>query len=321
MAVVTNQPIQLSYFVQDITTALLTYNRLRWHRSRTGPNGVYEPATAAVPAAAVLTATAITPHALNGKTLSFKANGASTVDVTFATPDPVTTAQAASEINLATPLVVASDAGGYLRLTTVTTGSGASVEILDSNAAPSLGFLVGAGAVGVDQDTILLAGTHEYFYTDQNSDRDFWYRVEFRNSVTAKTTGPGIQFPANQPQHIPKSQTIVGYVRLADMTGMPIEGRRITFANPFLPNTVVDQNTRWGIFRHYLEMQTDRNGYAEVRLLRGMTVDVAIEGTNFVRRIQIPTTGDVVDILDPALVTQDEFGIQEQNVDFAIRLS
>jgi len=321
MAVVTNQPIQLSYFVQDITTALLTYNRLRWHRSRTGPSGVYEPATAAVPATASLLATAVTPHALNGKTLSFKVNGSSTVDVTFATPDPVTTAQAAAEINAATPLVVASDAGGYLQLTTVTTGSGASIEILDGTAAPSLGFLVGAGAVGLDQDTILLAGTHEYFYTDQNSDREFWYRVEFRNSVTAKTTGLGVPFPANQPQHIPKAQTIVGYVRLADLTGMPIEGRRITFANPFLPNTVIDQNTRWGIFRHYLEMQTDRNGYAEVRLLRGMTVDVAIEGTNFVRRIQIPTTGDVVDILDPALAAEDEFGIQEQNVDFAIRLS
>ena len=321
MAVVTNQPIQLSYFVQDIASALLTYNRVRWHRSRTGQNGVYEPATSAVPTAAVLTGSAASPHALNGKTLSFVVSGVSTVSVTFAAPDPVTTAQAAVAINAATPLVVASDVGGLLSLTTVTTGSGASIEILESTAVPALGFVAGDGAVGTDQDTVLVAGTHEYFYTDQNSDRDFWYRVEFRHSVTNKTTGLGVPFPANQVQHVPKSRTIVGYVRLADLSGLPIEGRRITFANPFLPNTVVDQNTRWGIFRHYLEMQTDRNGYAEVRLIRGMTVDVAIEGTNFVRRIQIPTTGDVVDILDPALVTQDEFGIQAQNVDFAIRLS
>ena len=320
MSVVTNQPIQLSYFVQDITSALLTYNRLRWHRSRTGQYGLYEPATAPTPTAAVLVGTASGPHQLNGKTLSFRVNGVTTVNVTFANPDPVTTAQVVAAIVLATPLVTPADDGnGRLQMTSVITGSGASIEILESDAAPFLGFATGDGAVGQDADTILVSGTHEYFYTDQNSDREFWYRVEFRHSVTLKTTGLGVPFPANKVQQVSKSLTIVGYVRMSDMSGFPIECRRITFANPFLPNTVVDQTTRWGIFRHYAQIETDRNGYAEIRLLRGMTVDVSIDGTGFVRRIQIPTTGDVVDILDPALVVQDEFGIQEPNIDFAIR--
>jgi hypothetical protein len=319
MAVVTNQPIQLSYFVQDITSALLTYNRIRWHRSRSGQNGLYSAATATLPTTASLVGTAVTPHQINGKTLTFKVGGTSTVSVTFANPDPVTTAQAATAINAATPLVVASDDGGYLRLTTVTTGSISSVEITGGSAAPFLGFSVGDGAVGQDQDTILVAGTHEYFYTDQNSDRDFWYRVEFFNTVSGQTTGLGVPFPANQVQRLPSSKTIVGYVRLSDLSGYPIEGRRITFANVFLPNTVIDQNTRWGIFRHYAQMETDRNGYAEIRLIRGAQLDISIDGTGFVRRILVPSTGDVVDLLDPALVVQDEFGIQEPQIDFAIR--
>jgi len=318
VAVVTNQPIQLSYFVQDIASALLTYNRIRWYRSRTGQYGIYEQATADLPAVASIKGTAATPHQINGKTLTLKVNGVSTVNVTFADPDPVTTAQAAAAISAATPLLTAVDDGGYLKISTVTTGSSASVEALESAAAAFLG-LTGAAAVGQDQDTILVGGTHEYFYTDQNSDRDFWYRVEFRHNVTLKTTGVGVPFPANQAQKIPTSKTIVGYVRLADLSGYAIEQRRITFANPFLPNTVVDQTRRWGIFRHYAQIETDRNGYAEIRLIRGMSVDISIDGTGFVRRILVPSTGDVVDLLDPALVVQDEFGIQEPQIDFAIR--
>lgn len=321
MSTVTNQPIQMSYFVADIATAVVTYDRLRWHRSRTGADGVFEAATAPAPVAAVLVGTGSSPHALNGKTFSFKVDGTTVVDVTFAAVDPVTTAQAVIEINGATAAVIASDADGYLQLTTASTGSAASIEILSSTAASSLGFVVGDGAVGQDTDTTLVAGTHEYFYTDNNSDDSFWYRVEFYNSTTGDTTGTGVAFPANSATHIPKSRTMVAYVRLADMSGMPIEGRRITVANVFLPNLVTSQNLRWGIFRHYVEMVTDGNGYAELRLLRGMQVDVTIEGTNFVRRLTIPSSGDSVDLLDPALAAEDEFGIQDPNIDFAIRLS
>lgn len=321
MAVVTNEPIQLSYFVQDITTAVATFSRLRWWRSRTGQYGVYEAATSPALAAATILGTMQEPHQLNGRVLSFVVDGTVTVDVTFASVDPVTTAQACVEINNATPNVVATDDGGYLRLTAVSLGSNSSIAILDSDAAPFLGFVVGDGAVGGDVDTTLVAGTHEYFYIDSNSADDFWYRVEFWNPSTGDTTGTGVPFPANSAQHISKSKTIVCYVRLADMSGLPIESRRVTFSNPFLPNTVIDQNSRWGIFRHYAQMSTDRNGYAEIRLLRGIDVDIVIEGTNFVRRITIPSTGSEVDLLDPALSTTDELSIQEPVINFAIRLS
>jgi hypothetical protein len=321
MAVVTNEPIQLSYFVQDITTAVATFSRLRWWRSRTGQYGVYEAATSPALWAATLLGTMQEPHQLNGKVFNFKVGGTTTVAVTFAAVDPVSTATAAMEINNATGAVIATDEGGYLRLTTVDSGSNSSIEILDGDAAPFLGFVVGDGAVGGDVDTTLVAGTHEYFYIDNNSADDFWYRVEFFNPSTGDTTGTGVPFPANSATHISKSKTIVCYVRLADMSGLPIEGRKVTFANPFLPDTVIDQNSRWGIFRHYAQMSTDRNGYAEIRLLRGINVDVVIEGTNFVRRIQIPTTGSEVDLLNPTLAVQDEFGIQEPQINFAIRLS
>ncbi len=319
MAVVTNEPIQLSYFVQDIATALATFDTLRWWRSRTGQYGVYEAATATTPTPATLLGAALEPHQLNGRVLNLRIGGTNTASVTFSSTDPVSTADAVAEINGAVGSIIATDEGGYLRLTTVAVGSNASVEILEGDGGIYLGFAVGDGAIGTDFDTTLVAGTHEYFYIDNNSADAFWYRVEFLNFATGDTTGTGVPFPSNSAAHISKSKTIVCYVRLADMSGLPIDSRRITFANPFLPNTVIDQNSRWGVFRHYQQMETDRNGYAEIRLLRGISVDISIDGTGFVRRIVIPSTGSEVDLLDPTLVVRDEFGIQEPQIDFAIR--
>ena len=317
MAKVTNQPIQLSYFIRDITTALVTYNRLRWHRSEDGPNGTFEARTQPAATAAVLDSTLTEPHQLSGKELKFQV-GTAEVALTIAAADPVTTADLITEIIGATALVTPSDPGdGSLRLTTVTTGSNASIKILDGEGNPFIGWVEGDGALGQDPDTVLVSGTHEYFYTDQNSDREWWYSVEFYHSSTLATTGLGTPFPANQVDAVPKSQTIVAFIRLADLTGCPIEGRKVTLHNVFLPNIV----SGFGIFRHATSMVTDRNGYAEVRLVRGMDIDISIDGSGFVRRLTIPTAGDIVDLLDPALVTQDEFSIQEANIDFAIRTS
>lgn len=322
MTTVTEIPIQLNYFVADMATALATFDTIRWHRSRTGAYGYYDPATAAVAAPASLLNSKITPHQLNGKTLKFRVNGVTNVSITFASADPITSTQAANEINLATGLVVAADDGnGYLLMTTVMTGSDASIEIQDGDANPFLGYTERQGAVGVDVDTPLVLGTHEYFWTDENSSPDFWYRVEFLNSTTFKTSGLGVPFPAVSATTVSKSRTIVAFLRLADFSGNPISGRRITLANTFEPNLVQDMTYNWGVFRSYTDMVTDGNGYAEIRLLRGMLLDIAVEGTNFVRRLRIPTTGDSVDLLDPALVAEDEFGIQQPKIDFAIRTS
>lgn len=325
MATVTSQPLQLSYFVADITTALLTYNRLRWWRSETGVNGLYTERTQAAATAAILDSVLTEPHQLNGKEIKFRVNGVTEVAFNVAAADPVTTADLISEITGATALVTPTDPGdGTLRMTTVSTGSGASIEILDGDANVFLGWAEGDGAIGQSTDTVLVSGTHEYYFTDQNSDRDWWYKVEFYHSSTLVTTGQGVPFPANASDKVPVSQSIVGYVRLADLSGNGLEGRNITFFNVGMPNNIAvvqgQVTTNWGVSRQYAQINTDRNGYAEIRLLRGITIDINIEG-GFTRRIAVPTTGDAFELLDPTLQVQDEFGIQEPDIPFAIRTS
>lgn len=318
--VVTHQPIQLSFFIADIDTVLTTYDSVRWWRSRTGQSGLFEPATFTIVKPAVLEGSKVGPFQLHGKTLSIRVNGVTQVDIPFTDPDPVTITQVLAAITGATGLVVPSNDGGKLVLTTVTTGSVSSIEILVSEAAPFLGFDTDAAALGLDADTLLVVGVHEYFFLDQNSSPEFWYRAELRDDLTFQTAGLGVAFQAG-PEHIADDLLITAFIRLNDLRGQPIQGREVTFVNALLPNVVTSGSTRYGIFRRALTMSTDKNGYAEIRLLRGMKIDISVDGTDFIRRLQIPSTGDSVDLLDPALVSEDEFGIQQPDIDFAVRTS
>lgn len=317
MPIVTNVPLTLAFVVPNITDILVTFNRLVWYRSRTGIDGLYEPATGPVAVEAAMTGREVEPFKLNGKTLSLLINGITQVDVAFAGADPYDLATAISDINGATGLVVASATDGALTLTTVLTGSDASIKILSSDAAPYLGFDTDQAVVGLDANITLVGGTYQYFYTDANSDPSFYYRTQFYNSTSLEVSELSVPFTADQSQVVPYSNTAVGYVQLADMMGRAIPGRKITIAAVFQPNTVAD----YGMFRQYQTIETDRTGYAETRLLKGAKVDVSIDGTGFIRRITVPDDLDVFNFLSPDLVVDDEFGIVDLNIDFAIRTS
>lgn len=318
MPIVTQLPLTLAFLVQDITTALLTFNRLEVFRSRTGADGIYDAAMAAAAAPAVLTARNRQPHQLSGKTLSILVNGAVQVDVTFAGPDPYTTAAVIADIIGATALVTpTAGPNTELVLTTVATGSASSIKILESEAAPFLGFDTDQASIGLDAYIPLVVGDHEYRYTDQNADPSFFYKWRLRHSISMQVSEFSVPIPGSEVLGLDYDTTIGCFFKTFDMQGRPIKGRRATIANQFLPNL----SNGGGVFRHFLELVTNDVGYAETRLIRGMQVDFSIEGTNFVRRLQIPTVGDIVDLFDPALVVMDEFGIQEPNIDFAIRLS
>jgi len=317
MPVVTNTPLTLPFVVPDITSVLDTFDRIRWYRSRTGVDGLYEAATGPSATVAAVSGSLVGPFQVTGKTLSFRVNGLTKVDVAFSGSDPVSAANVAAAINLATGLVVAApNTDGTLKIPTVATGSAASIEILSSEAAPFLGFDVGAAAVGLDLDTTLMAGTYQYFYTDQNSSSDFWYRTQYLSSSTAQISELSTPFTADQAQVVPLSSTAVAFVQIADASGRAISGKRVSIGVMFQPNRV----NGYAVFRNYQVMQTDRNGYAQIRLIKGTTIDFNVDGSDFTRRIVVPNT-DVFDLFDPSLVVEDEYGIQQPDIDFAVRTS
>lgn len=315
MAVVTNTPLTMAYAIPDIADVLSAFTRLRAWRSRDGELGLYEPATAPSAGVASVLGSLLEPHALNGKTLTIKINGTTTVDVAFAGADPYSSTAAATEIDAASALITATNEGGRVRISTVATGSGASLE-LSGDAAPYLGFESGTAAVGLDADLVLVGGTYQYFYTDQNSSSEFYYRFQYINHSTLDTSELSVPVQGDPYQVVNYSLTSLGYVSFVDLQGRGIPKRKVTISTVFQPNAIGDNL----LARHNSTVETDGRGYAEVRVLRGAVVDVSVDGTGIVRRITVPST-DVFNFFDPALVPHDEFGIAELNIPFAIRTS
>lgn len=315
---VTNQTITQIFLVPDVSSKLMAYDRIRWYRSSTGRSGLYEAATAEDPEAAALLGT-IQTRALHGTSLRLRVNGTTTVEVLFTDANPVTPAQVSAAISDAAVDLSATQDGNALRIATALTGAGASLEVLESDAAALLGFLPGETAVGLSADSALLNNISEYQFVDHQSSPQHWYMIEYRDSMTEFASPKSVAFPSRPTEGVPLNKLIGCFVRLCDLAGRPLMGRKVTIHNVFMPNRVEADGKSWGVFRQYEELITDPNGYAEAFLIRGSTIDMTISGTGFSRRIVIPLTGTIVDLLDPSLDTEDEFGIQASQIDFAIR--
>lgn len=318
MADVTHTPLTLSYFIRDISLVLQTYNRLRWFRGRT-ETGAFEQITTTTPGPAVMRLSGASLYQVVGLPFRFTV-GISEVEVIFTGVGALTPAQVVTQIEAATGLVEAEVDGDDVVVTSATLSTVASLLVGDGEANAFFGVSEGDGFLGLDADSVLVPDVHEYFLTDSNSDTEFWYRVQFWHSTTLERSPRTIAFPANQAQRVPYVDTIVAFVKLASLTGEPICGREVVLYNTAMPN-LAGSDPRWGVFRQYEKLTTDKNGYAEIRILRGITVEMSVVGTGFVRRIGIPLEGSQVNLLDPELVLEDEFGIQEPSIDFALRLS
>jgi hypothetical protein len=315
--IVTKQAIEQVFLAPEISLKLFEFDRLRWYRSTTGRNGYFEAATQDTAKPARLQAQQVS-RALANKTLSLRIDGTVRHSVTFEGPDPVSMAQVAAAIEIPNVLIAYGE-GSLLLLETVATGSGASLEVFASDGAAYLGFLTGESAIGQDADNLLAPGVSEYRYPDQQSSPSAFYQVEFRNSLTGRVSARSAAFQSRLQDSVPLSHLIGCFIRLSDLQGRPLGGRRVYIHNVLMPNRIMADGKSWGLFRQYEEMVTDPNGYAEIFLVRGADVDVTVAGTGFTRRLKIPTTGTLVNLLDPTLEVRDEFGIQSPTIDFAIR--
>ncbi len=320
----TNMRITQVFLLPDPHLQSARFNRVRWYRSTTGPAGYFEAVTSLVAQPALLSGTPVT-RALAGTELRLRINGTVDINLPFVGPGPVELVDIVALLNGFAGLLVATVQGSSFTLETATTGSSSSLQVLDCTAAPLLGLVVGESAAGTEPDNALSPTLAEYRLVDSQSSPAFYYRVELVHTTTAESSGLSAPFRGRSPEALPLDTMIGCFVRLVDLQGRPLAGRRVFIHNVFLPNKVEDPATErsWGIFRQFEEMSTDPNGYASIFLLRGALIDVTISGTGFTRRLRLPSDLGVtlVDLLDASLVADDEFGIQQPKIPYAIRTS
>lgn len=308
----TNIPIRI--FVDDIAAIFALYDEIRVWRSTGDQFGPWTLIAGAPSVASILGDDRTEPFSLNGKTLDLRIHGVTVVPVAFSSsPDPYPAGIAASDIAAALGVLGgASVVNGQVLIQTALAGTDASIEIAGGTGYSYLGFQSYDYGIGSDSAIPLVSGQQDYDYIDHNGSTSYWYRTQFRNSLSGSVSDYSVPFPASKIQQLPSTDLITGTCHLVDQQGYALQNQEIHVFNLFEPS----QRSGYTIFGMDEYVRTDARGYAEIKLVRGSLVEVAWVGTSVRRRIRVPTTGSEFDLLDASLA-EDNFGIHIP----AIRLS
>lgn len=311
--------ITVKIYVPEIANVLLNFDKMQVQRSKLGSPYTDEAFITSTSAEApILTGTAEGPFAgLNGEALRVKVNGDAEQSVTFLSASPISLTNVIGEINGAlTNLTAADDGTGKLQLTGDLEGTGGTLEVTGGGAAAILG-LSQTIVHGTDQHIGLETGVNDYTYVDLSGEASYWYRTRFFSSITSTYGGWSDWIQGSTGAAISADELIVGTIQVADIDGAALSGLRINLVNVYSP-LISDSYFLAGRSK---QIETDGTGMAATTLVKGMLLDVVIEGTSIIRRIQVPSTGTEFDLLDPSLVQDDAFNIQVPDLPAAVRRS
>lgn len=305
------------------------FDRLEVWRSRDTEEGPYEELTGSwwLPAklpkdigpSAVVTGPS---YNIVGKKLTFKIDGGTERTVTFTGVDPLSAATLAGQIQTQATGLLESfvDATGRIGIRTVTPGTGASLEILEGDAAALLGLPTEPPdnlAFGLVPRLPLAMGQKTCTFMDVQGETAAFYKTRYRNNMTGAVSEFSVPFTTGQVIGLGPDRMVVGVVDLVDPQGKVLSNREVLLHSDFT-GAVIDGKTVAG---SSLSKLTDENGHVEFMLVRGTKLTVGIAGTNLARDITVPTDESIsiFNLLDPALNGPDVFRVQVPELDYAVR--
>jgi hypothetical protein len=304
------------------------YNRVEVWKSILGESGPYFALSADTWRGAVLppditAESALTGPLVNiaGKKLDLLVNSKWPISVTFTGPNPRTYLQCATQITAASPALIKAfvDTNGALGIRTVPAGGNVKLEIVGGDAAPLLGLPVAPNnvAFGYDPHVPMFAGVFSYVFQDYYWENTAYYRTRFSNSLTGIHSEFSTPFSASDKLGIDPANIVLGYVNLLRPDGRPSERQEVTVFNSYNAQILGDFSVVGGPKVLY----TDDMGYAEFPLIRGITVDLGIGGTNMIRRVNVPADPAVIrfNMLDPDYGVDDNFTVQQASLPYAQR--
>lgn len=258
---------------------------------------------------AVVDGTVAGPWNLSGQTMTVIRDGAAPQPITFTGTNPLLLQDVLSQINAVFSgfaSEVPTDTG-RIRLKSPLVGTQSIIEVTGA-ATTTLGLST-LRTNGKAPRLLLSPNTEDYQFRDFDGQSTYWYKSRYYNKSsglvsefsTPRQGGPGTA--------LSDSAVAVGRIALADVTGLPIVGRRIIFV-PVSSQIVSDGGgNNYGILPTVdrIEIVTDNNGRAQVSLMKGQVVKVFIEGSSFQRQFTVPTTD--FDILTVASSQPDPFSI------------
>lgn len=311
--------IKIKIFVPEIANVLSLFDVIQVHRSELGsPYTDTKTITDIIAQPPVLVGVEEEPFpSLQGKTLKLKVDGGAEQVVTFLAADPASLINVVSEFNSSIVGAGASEDVGKLRLDGDNVGTAGVLEITGGTGLSNLGFITGQRDNGEDTHIALLTSVDSYQYDDQSGEASYWYRTRFLNTISGNVSSWSDWTQGSTGAVITASLLTIGKIKLAEIDGTAMVGAKVTLVNTFSP-LIADS---FFIAGRAKQLITDGSGQAESLLIKGSIIDVVIEGTSFIRRIQVPNSGTEFDLMDVDLVQDDPFQIQVPDLPAAVRRS
>jgi hypothetical protein len=267
------------------------------------------------------TGPSVTISGLDLELLVSTPSGSTPVSITFTGSNPLTYAQAATQIVAgANGLLTSYVSGDTLVIQTVAVGEAVFLQVTGGQAAPLLGLATNEPdslAFGQDARIVLTFSQEQYKFIDANGSSTYWYKTRFYNSANQLTSDYSLPFQGPQAPGLPQSSLVLCYVDLVDLSGNPYANQEVLFFNQFSGTQVGAQTVTGGSQR----LLTDVTGHAQLLLPRGLSVTVSIPGTSLARDFVVPTDPSIqsISVLDPSISKDDLFTVQRPIIPFAVK--
>lgn len=319
--VATGQAVRFQVFADpELVTGV--FDAIEIWRSRDGEAGPFEEITASIWTTAVHLI-ADRPFSVSGKSLLLRVNELNDLTIAFTGVDPVSSSSIASQIQTqGLGLLRTSIAGGFISMETAQPGAVVTLRVVESDAAAILGLPIAepdSVAFGHDARIAIIEGQAGYNVIDPHGSSDYFYKVRFRNKDTNAVSDFSDAFSGNTTGGVDPSELVRGTLKLVDMLGNSLPNYNVLLHNTFKGTSVGDSLVVGGP----VQALTDSNGQVEFFLVRGITITVAVAGTNIVRDVTVPEDPEIesFNLLDPSLGPDDLFKVQVPNIPFAERRS
>jgi hypothetical protein len=259
-----------------------------------------------------------------GKTLELRLDESEDIVVTFTGVDPLTFAQAATQIqSAASSKLRAFVLNGHLIVETLEAGSGAVLRVVGGEAAPLLNLPTAEPeslAFGLEARLALSVETTTYSFTDKHSDSSYFYKARFYNSVDKTYSAFGTPFTGRSIAGVAAAKMVRGFVDFVDPNGKARANQEV-LVHTRSDGAIIDGKVL--VPTAPTRLLSDTNGHVELMLVRGTKITVAIAGTDIVRDIDVPTDAAVssFNLLDPTKGTNDAFKVQVPVFEYAARRS
>lgn len=248
-------------------------------------------------------------------------NGSTPISITFTGTNPLTYAQAATQIVAgASGLLSSFASGATLVVHTVSVGEAVFLEVTGGQAAPLLGLATTFPdnlVFGQDARIVLTFGQEQYKFVDANGSPTYWYKTRFYNSFNQLTSDFSLPFQGPQAPGLPPADLVLCYVDLVDLNGNPFANQEVLLYSRFEGVQVGTQTVTGGSQK----LLTDVAGHAQALLPRGLSVTCSIPGTSLARDFVVPADPAVqsISMFDPTVSHDDLFTVQHPVIPYAVK--